>query len=156
MTDLSTLLSALADGRVRFIVVGGMAGIAHGAARLTFDIDCVYARDDDNINRLAAVMAGFKPVLRGAPAGLPFRFDVPTIHAGLNFTLDTTAGPVDFLGEVVGGGGYEKLLPDTVEIRVFGTSCLVVSLQRLIALKRAAGRPKDLEAIAELEALDEM
>ena len=94
MTDLSSLLSALAEGGVRFIVVGGMAGIAHGAARLTFDIDCVYARDDENIARLAGVMARFQPTLRGAPAGLPFRFDVPTIRAGLNFTLDTTAGPV--------------------------------------------------------------
>ena len=154
MTDLSSLLSALAEGGVRFIVVGGMAGIAHGAARLTFDIDCVYARDEENIARLAGVMARFQPTLRGAPAGLPFRFDVPTIRAGLNFTLDTTAGPVDFLGEVIGGGGYDKLRPDTVEIRVFGTSCLVVTLPRLIALKRSAGRPKDFEAIAELEALE--
>ena len=155
MTDLAKLITALASRGVRFIVVGGMAGIAHGSARVTFDLDCVYARDADNIARLASAVSPFLPTLRGAPASLPFRFDEPTIAAGLNFTLDTSAGPIDFLGEVTGGGRYEDLLPDTVELRVFGQSCRVVTLQRLIALKRAVGRPKDLEAIAELEVLAE-
>ena len=155
MTDLPLLIADLVRAGVRFIVVGGMAGIAHGAGRVTFDIDCVYARDPETIARLAAVMARFQPTLRGAPPGLPFRFDAATITAGLNFTLDTTAGPVDFLGEVVGGGGYDELLDDSVELHVFGVTCRVVSLPKLIALKRAAGRPKDFEAIAELEALRE-
>lgn len=153
MTDLPGLLGSLADTGVRFIIVGGMAGVAHGSARVTFDIDCVYARDTDNIARLARALLPFQPTLRGAPAGLPFRFDEPTIHAGLNFTLDTTAGPIDFLGEVAGGGRYEALLPETIELQVFGICCRVVTLPRLIALKRAAGRPRDLDAIAELEAL---
>ncbi len=155
MTDLPRLIADLVTAGVRFIVVGGMAGIAHGAGRVTFDIDCVYARDPETIARLAAVMARFQPTLRGAPPGLPFRFDAATITAGLNFTLSTTAGPVDFLGEVVGGGGYDELLDDSVELHVFGVTCRVVSLPKLIALKRAAGRPKDFEAIAELEALRE-
>ena len=76
-----------------------------------------------------------------------------TIQAGLNFTLTTTLGDLDFLGEVTGGGTYEQLLPYTLEITVFGITCRVVTLERLIHLKRAAGRPKDLEAIAELQAL---
>lgn len=155
MNDLPRLIGDLARAGVRFIVVGGMAGIAHGAARVTFDIDCVYARDPDNIARLAAAMAPFQPTLRGAPVGLPFRFDEATIAAGLNFTLDTAAGPIDFLGEVAGGGGYDDLLRDTVELHVFGVTCRVVSLPKLISLKRAAGRPKDFEAIAELESLRE-
>ncbi len=155
MTDLAGLLTALAAHGVRFIVVGGMAGIAHGSARVTFDLDCVYARDPDNIARLAVAIAPFHPTLRNAPAGLPFRFDEPTIAAGLNFTLDTSVGPIDFLGEIAGGGRYEALLSDSIELHVFGRSCRVVTLQRLIALKRAAGRPKDLEAIAELEAIEE-
>lgn len=53
MTDLAGLITALAGGGVRFIVVGGMAGIAHGSPRVTFDLDCVYARDPGNISRLA-------------------------------------------------------------------------------------------------------
>ena len=53
------------------------------------------------------------------------------------------------------GGRYEALVPDSIELHVFGQACRVVTLSRLIALGRAAGRPKDREAIAELEALDE-
>ncbi|MFM9169150.1 MAG: hypothetical protein ACKOTD_03245, partial [Phycisphaerales bacterium] len=95
----------------------------------------------------------FRPSRRGAPPGLPFRLDEATRRSGLNFTLDSTAGPIDLLGEVAGGGSYEALLPRTAELEVFGRPCRVVTLDALIALKRAAGRPKDLEAIAELEAL---
>jgi len=57
------------------------------------------------------------------------------------------------LGEVVGGGNYEQLSPHTVEIEAFGLRCKCVTLERLIQLKRAAGRPKDLESIAELQVL---
>lgn len=155
MTDLPSLIEALADRGVRFIVVGGIAGIAHGAARATFDIDCVYERSPDNVDRLVEALAPFSPTLRDAPLELPFRLDSATVRAGLNFTLDTSAGPIDLLGEVPGGGDHDRLLPHTVEIEVFGRRCRVVALRRLIELKRAAGRPKDFEAIAELEALEE-
>jgi predicted nucleotidyltransferase len=84
---------------------------------------------------------------------LPFRWDEYTIRAGLNFTLATDLGDIDLLGEVTGGGTYEALLPFTEEMDVFGVRCCFVNLEKLIHLKRAAGRPKDLEAIAELESL---
>jgi hypothetical protein len=64
----------------------------------------------------------------------------------LNFTLTTDIGDLDLLGEIVGGGAYDQLLVDTTEIRVFGVVCRCLNLERLIAVKRAAGRPKDLEA----------
>jgi predicted nucleotidyltransferase len=71
----------------------------------------------------------------------------------LNLTLTTELGAIDLLGEITGGGGYEDLLPDCVTITVFGVVCRCLRLERLIHVKRAAGRPKDLEAIAELEAI---
>jgi predicted nucleotidyltransferase len=152
MTDYPRLLQALASHGVEFIVVGGAAATAHGAARLTLDLDVVYRRTADNLERVVACMAGLDPYLRGAPPGLPFRWDVETLRRGLNFTLDTSAGAIDFLGEIV-GGAYETLLPDADTISLFGIECLCLNLERLIQVKRAAGRPKDLEAIAELEAL---
>lgn len=91
--------------------------------------------------------------MRGAPQGLPFRLDAETLERGLNFTLTTTLGPIDLLGEIAGGGGYGDLLPYSETIDVFGVTCLCLALPRLIEVKRAAGRPKDLEAIAELEAI---
>jgi hypothetical protein len=100
------------------------------------------------------VVANFAGViLRGAPPGLPFRLDVPTIQRGLNFTLTTTLGDLDLLGEMTGGGTYEQVVEHTVSLNVFGRDIRVLDLPALIRAKRAAGRPKDLETIAELEAL---
>jgi predicted nucleotidyltransferase len=91
--------------------------------------------------------------LRGAPPGLPFEWSEETLRRGLNFTLSTTLGAIDLLGEIVGGGTYENLKGDTVKIEIAGVTCLCVSLEKLIELKEAAGRPKDFEAIAELEGI---
>jgi predicted nucleotidyltransferase len=151
--NFRALLPLLATHGVRFIVVGGGAAIAHGLARLTYDVDVVYARDDENIRNLIAAFENHRPYLRGAPPGLPFRWDEVTIKAGLNFTLTTTAGDIDLLGEITGGGSYEALLPFSEELTAFGVQCRFVTLERLIQLKRATGRPKDLEVIAELQAL---
>ncbi len=135
------------------ILIGGWAASLHGSMRSTVDVDFVYSRRQENIRRLVACVKPLQPALRGAPAGLPFKFDEPTIQHGLNFTLTTTLGDVDLLGEVSGGGEYEDLLPHTEVLEVFGLPIRCVTLERLIQLKRAAGRPKDLEAIAELTAL---
>ncbi len=153
MTDFPRLLEALRRGGVEFIVVGGFAATAHGSAHVTLDLDIVYRRTPENIARLADALKPLQPYLRGAPAGLPFAFDRETIARGLNFTLTTVAGDIDVLGEVAGGGTYEALLSRSRPIQVFGHEYLFVDLEALIVLKRAAGRPKDLERIAELEAL---
>jgi hypothetical protein len=153
VTDFERLLTALTDGDVEFIVIGGFAATAHGSAHLTVDLDIVYRRTADNIARLAHALDPLQPYLRGAPPGLPFRFDVETIRQGLNFTLVTLAGDLDLLGEATGGGTYEALLPRSEVRDLSGLECRFVDLPTLIHLKRAAGRPKDLERIAELEAL---
>ena len=140
---------------MEFIVVGGVAAIVHGSARLTQDLDIVYRRDPYNIVRLATALRPFVPYLRGAPPGLPFQWDAETIQRGLNFTLVTSAGPLDVLGEIAGGGTYEALISHSQKLSVFGVECYCLGLDRLIQAKRDAGRPKDLEAIAELEALRE-
>jgi hypothetical protein len=155
MTDFAGVILALAQAEVDFIIVGGVAATAHGSARATYDIDVVYARSPDNIARLAKALAPLTPYLRGAPLGLPFRWDAETISHGLNFTLTTALGNVDLLGEIAGGGGYEQLRPHTIKISLFGAERLCLNLDMLIHVKRAAGRPKDLEVIAELEALRE-
>ncbi len=153
MTDFAALLGALVREGVQFVIVGGAAATAHGSARLTADLDIVYQRSTQNIRRLAAALAPHQPYLRGAPPGLPFQCDERTVTRGLNFTLTTALGDLDLLGEITGGGSYEDLLPHTVVLRPFGLECRCLALKRLIEVKRAAGRPKDLEAIAELEAI---
>lgn len=153
MTDFAGLLGALVGGDVDFIIVGGAAATVHGSTRLTLDLDVVYGRSGENIGRIAAALGPLEPYLRGAPPGLPFRLDEPTLRAGLNFTLSTRLGDLDLLGEIPGGGGFDALLPHATTIEVFGLRCRCLGLRKLIEVKRAAGRPKDLEAIAELELL---
>src|SRR5690349_1365822 len=100
MTDFRALLKALTDGGVEYIIIGGAAATAHGASRLTLDLDIVYRRTTENSGRLAVALAPFSPYLRGMPPGLPFRLDGQTIWNGLNFTLTTTLGEIDLLGEI--------------------------------------------------------
>ena len=153
VTGIEGLLRVLADANVSFILVGGVAATAHGSARVTQDIDICYARSPENLDRLVRALAPLNPYLRGAPPGLPFEWSVATLKAGLNFTLTTTAGYIDLLGELTGGGGYDDLVPHSITVTVFGREILLLDLPWLIQVKRAAGRPKDLEVIAELEAL---
>jgi hypothetical protein len=155
MTDFAALLNRLVERKVEFILVGGVAATVHGSARLTQDLDVVYARSPQNLDRVANALVDLSPYLRGAPQGLPFQWDVETLARGLNFTLTCNWGDLDLLGEIVGGGRYEDLLPHTIVIQGFGIECRCLDLPTLIRVKRAAGRRKDLEAVAELESLDE-
>ena len=153
MIDFAAVLGAFEDAGVDSIVVGGLAATVHGSARLTQDVDFVYSREPRNIERLALALQPHSPYLRGAPPGLPFEWTAATIARGLNFTLTTAIGDIDLLGEIAGGGDYHALLPHTIEVAMFGHRCRCLDLPALIRAKRASGRPKDLEALAELEAI---
>ena len=155
MTDFPRLLAALQGSGVEFVIIGGFAATAHGSAHVTVDLDIVYRRTKENMVHLATALEPLQPYLRGAPPGLPFRFDVDTIQRGLNFTLTTNAGDLDLLGEATGGGTYDALLSHSQVREVLGFECRFVNLETLIHLKRAAGRPKDIERIAELEVLQQ-
>jgi len=155
MTDFEALFRALDQHRVEYVVVGGAAAIAHGSSRFTQDLDIVYKRSGDNIDRVVAALQAYQPYLRGAPRGLPFMWDRETLSRGLNFTLETSVGAIDLFGEIPGGGTYEDLESASVELKLFGAPAKCLNLDQLIRAKRATGRPKDLEALAELEALRE-
>ena len=153
MTDFETVIRIFSDAGVECVIVGGLAATIHGSARLTQDVDFVYARNRANVERLVAALRPHSPYPRGAPPGLPFEWSAATFERGLNFTLTTAVGDVDLLGEITGGGDYRALLPHSVDVELFGRPCRCLDLPGLIRVKRATGRPKDLEALAELEAL---
>ncbi len=153
--NLEEILRALYDGGVEFVIIGGAAMQFQGSARLTEDLDFCYLRSKRNFERLATTLAPYHPHLRGAPEGLPFHFDSATIERGSNFTLLTDLGPIDFLGHVSGLGDYEAVARESETMSVFGLDQKVLSLAGLIKSKKAAARSKDLEAIAELEAMQE-
>ncbi len=154
-TDFAKAVQVLHTGGVEFIIVGGVAAVLHGLGYTTYDLDVVYARGRENIHRLVEALMPHQPYLRGAPPGLPFTFDERTVRNGLNFTLTTSFGDLDVLGEVTGAGTYVDLLPHSKEITAFGVRCFRANLDKLIQMKRAAGRAKDLEVLGQLEALME-
>lgn len=158
LPQIETFLKLLKDAGVEFVVIGGVAMVAHGSAHVTFDIDICYRRTKENIEKIAAVLAPFHAKLRGAPSEvpLPFRFDPETIRRGLNFTLDTDLGDIDLLGEVSGIGTYEQMLPFSELKPVDAIECRILTIDGLIRAKRAAGRKKDLIGIEELEGLKDL
>ncbi|MBI3763329.1 MAG: hypothetical protein HY260_15895 [Chloroflexi bacterium] len=155
-TEIEAVLTLLGQGHVEFVIIGGVAAIAHGSARVTFDLDVCYRRTRENIERLCRSLAPFHPILRGAPPDVPFKFDTPTVLAGLNFTLSTDLGDLDLLGEVAGLGEYEAVEAVSEVLPLYGAEMRILTLEGLLAAKRGAGRRKDEEAIVELEALLEM
>lgn len=154
MIEFEKVVQLFNSSKIEYIVIGGWAAILHGSVRTTVDSDFVYKRSTANIEKLVAALQPFSPYMRGAPPGLPFKFDKATIRNGLNFTLTTNGlGDLDLLGEVAGGGNFEALLPFSAEMDVMGLHVRCVNLETLIQLKRAAGRSKDLEALAELQTI---
>jgi hypothetical protein len=154
--DFEKAIAVLADARVQFVVIGGAAMMAHGSAQVTQDLDVCYERSTENLRRLVGALTPYHPRLRGVPAGLPFRFDEETVQRGLNFTLITDLGDLDLLGEVAGLGFYPAVLAASELVEFSGKEWRILSLDGLIKAKRAAGRPRDLTALPELEALREL
>jgi hypothetical protein len=141
--DPIPLLEALASAGVDFVLIGGVAGGAYGSAFGTFDVDIAYARDDENHERLAAVLRSLDATLRGAPPELPFQLDAKTLANGANLTFATRFGALDILGDPAGAPPYRDLKAAGTSITVSDMSVVVASLDHLIAMKEAAGRPKD-------------
>jgi hypothetical protein len=154
--DAPAILTQLTSCQVEFVLIGGLAMIAHGSAYVTKDLDICYARSEKNLTALVTALAPLHPYLRGAPPGLPFHLDLPTLQAGLNFTLTTERGDLDLLGEVSGLGRFENVVAVSEDRVLYGLSIRILSLEGLIAAKKAAGRIKDRNHILELEELKKM
>jgi len=146
------VLEALTQGGVEFVVVGGVSAVLQGVPVVTQDLDVCYRRTPDNVRRLARALEPFHPKLRGLPEGLPHVVDERALGLGTNFTLDLDGEDLDLLAEMSGIGGYDEVAPGALELSVNGRSVKVLSLDRLIATKRAAGRAKDLAVLPLLEA----
>jgi hypothetical protein len=149
------LLDVLAAHAVEFVLVGGLAGIAHGSAYNTLDLDIVYSREPKNLQYLAAALREVGATLRGAPAGLPFQLDAETLRQGMNFTFTTPYGSFDILSEAAGAPPYHALRAAGQDVEIRGRTVRVASLDHLIAMKEAAGRTKDKLQAAEYRMLSD-
>jgi hypothetical protein len=136
-------LHTLVDHGVRFVLIGGYAGALRGSPMITGDVDVCYARDDENLERLAGALGSLDARLRGAPPEVPFRLDARTLRAGDHFTFTTSAGPIDILGTPAGTKGLSDLDATATDEVIDGLTIRVASIEDLIRMKRAAGRAKD-------------
>lgn len=150
--DPARVFAALDRHGVDYLTIGAFAVIAHGYVRATADIDLIARQDRHNLERLAAVFTELGARLRGVDAHLleidPT--DPEVLASGASFTLDTDAGPVDYLNDVPGAGEYTDLRSRAVQTTAAGVAVRVVGLDDLIRMKRASGRPQDLRDIANL------
>src|SRR5262245_32975253 len=108
---LRRVVETLQRHGVEFLIIGGPAELMMGSPRVTSDTDLCSRRTRENVERLSRALSELQVSLRDAPAGLPFKADAKTLWAGLNFTLESSAGPLDLLGEVEPLGGYDVLAP---------------------------------------------
>ena len=153
--DWGRALAALSDGEVRFIVIGAVADRILGSPSVTRDLDICYARDRENLEALAAVLVGINARLRGVNEGVPFRLDARTLAGGDSFTFVTDLGDLDVLATPSGTQGFDDLVREAERVQIDGRQILVASIDDLIRMKRAAGRPKDLVEVEILGALRE-
>lgn len=151
------ILELLTRLGVRFVLVGGLAAQAHGSPSITGDLDICYARDAGNLARLADALGELSAVRRGLPPDSPRMppLDVRTLRAGGLFTLTTRFGDFDILATPDPGFDYRRLLEHAVSTTVAGALIHIASLDDLIEMKRAAGRPKDRIELEILGALRE-
>lgn len=147
------LLQALAGAEVEFVVVGGVAARLHGSPSLTRDVDICHATSGENLERLAGLLRVLGARLRGVDEDVPFLVESKTLAAGANFTVVTRAGDLDILALPAGVSGYQELMASAERVQLGDLVVQVASLDDLVRMKRAAGRPKDLVEVEILEAI---
>jgi hypothetical protein len=145
------LVRALAEARVDFVIVGGLAAVLDGAPIATLDVDIVHSREPENLDRLLDALGRLDAFFRIQPER---RIRPETSHlAGFgHLNLSTRHGPLDLLGTIGRGRGYEDLLPHTVEMDLGeGVRVRVLDLETVIAIKEEVGGEKDLATLPTLK-----
>lgn len=150
---ISALLGRLVNGGVDFVVIGGVAVIAHGYERNTKDLDICYSPDSANLDALGTVLVALDARLRGIDEDLPFVPDARTLRSMQILTLDTCEGGLDVLVDPDGSPGYAALKANAERVDFDGFELLVASIEDLLSMKRAAGRAQDQVDIEALTAI---
>lgn len=151
--DFLHLVRLLTEADCDVVIIGGLALQILGGDYVTYDADFAYIRRRANAKKIADALTPYHPMPVDWPEGLPFVWDDQTLMCSTNLTLQTDLGRIDFLAEPDGAPAYDILRENAVRYDLDGKIVYVASIDDLIAMKRAAGRPKDLAHIAELETL---
>lgn len=158
--DAAALLRTLDEEGVRFIVVGGLAATAHGATRVTYDVDVVPEWTDDNLERLASALRALGAQLHvpETDSAVAFPLDAQSLRQFEVSTWRTPSGDVDVIaGTPTAARGvladFAELAGRGSERSAFGLTILIASLDDIIESKEALGREPDLVALPELHRL---
>jgi hypothetical protein len=149
----ATLLDCLLANEIDFVLIGGMAAVAHGSVRMTRDLDVCVPLDADNFLRLQDALRPLNPMVRAGAERIPLKLDAESAGRLKNLYFLTDAGNLDCLGDVAGIGDYAAALSQSVTIEIGGRPCRVLSLEALIKAKETLGRPHDLLTAIELRAI---
>lgn len=148
---LLPLLRRLTERGVDFVVVGGVAVILQGSPRFTKDLDICFSPAQENLDRLGAVLVELGARLRDVDEDLPFVPDAGTLRQTQILTLATADGGLDLLVNPEGSPGYPTLERRADRMDLDGMVVRVASVEDMLAMKRAAGRPQDLVDLESLE-----
>jgi hypothetical protein len=150
------ILQGLAAARVEYVVVGMTAGVLLGAPVVTFDVDIVHRRTDDNVERLLTWLLAHGAYHRLDLANRRLPPQREPLRGTGHINLQTDLGKLDVLCELGEGEGYDEIIGDAVEVTLADAVVLVLDLPRLIQVKAKANRPKDRAVLPVLLAtLDE-
>ena len=155
MDPLLMLLQRLNEQDVDYVLVGGMAAIAHGARVVTEDVDVCASMSSENIMRIVRAMEGLHAKWSRRP-GPPLLLEsvLDRLEGMKNIYLDTDLGVIDFLGELPGVGDFEYAKRNSSLVPIAPVfKCRLLNIDALLACKRAANRPKDQQSIRALEAI---
>jgi hypothetical protein len=156
--DPFPLLRALDEHEIKHIVVGGFAVNAHGFIRVTKDLDIVPSPSEDNLAKLAETLRDLDAAVLDTDDFMHEELQMnPTspddLAQGGNFCLRTSLGRLDVMQWLSGvdvDNLYDELSPQALESDIDGIQVRVCGLQHLLAMKRATGRPQDLEDVKQL------
>lgn len=153
--DFLRLLTLLKEAGVDFTVVGGTAAVLHGGSLATYDLDVLMPFTQDNCQRLLEAMATVHPRLAHTVDKRPLQLSAEALSEFKNLYLLTDLGRLDVLGSLPPLSDVQALLHGSERMRVGGLEIPVLSLEALIEVKAALGRPKDKLAETELRAIAE-
>ena len=150
-TDFKTLLNKLSDNNFEFILIGCFADSVYGSSYVTHDLDVCAVLTPGNIEKLRNILSDLHPKHR-ITVNKPSFLEIPEKLEGINnLYLETDAGVLDFISNVIGVGDFLELSKNAIEIKIFGRICKIISLDDLIKTKTTLKRPKDILVAEELE-----
>lgn len=153
---IKDLIKSLSKNNVELIIIGEVASFFYGIKTISTKLEVIYLSVEENINKIVSALSPFDPKLRDQPKSLICNFDKFLFQNTKPLLIETNIGCIDLLGEVSGVGNFKAVESESVEMEIFDVFVKVISLDDLIKAKHAAGRPKDLLVLPELEALREI